>query len=171
MNVIIKEHIILDIDTLAKAYKLHYEERHPVLSKLFNILAISLFVLSITLFYLYFNIEKGDIVLPVILFLLSIFYAYKAITFFKSAAIKSVKIKKGIDDSDRYKIDSEGFIVESKEHISNYKWNRFGEAIITKDFILLYDTLETFRVFSHRSYTSEEFEQIKVWVKSKCKAI
>lgn len=171
MNEIVKEYISLDIDTLAKAYKLHYEERHPIVSKLFIILAISLIIISIPLFYLYFKNEKGDIVLPTLMFLLSLYYTYKSFTLYKSAAKKSIKIKKGIDELDRYRIDSEGFTVESKEHVSNYKWNRFGEAIITKDFILLYDTMETFRVFSHKSYSSDEFEQIKLWVKSKCKLI
>ena len=68
--------------------------------------------------------------------------------------------------STSYKINKACYISLNENMKKTYKWNDFKEAIITDEIILLYKSWYKYVIFGKESYSDEEFEQIKSWIRS-----
>lgn len=170
MDEIYKERLAPTIEYFQKAITLHHKTKRRIVSKLLLVLAVILIIESSILIVFSFHKNESNL-WEIFFFLFGLLVLYRYFTFIRRSSQHSLKLFNKKYSSCTFKINNKGYISLNENFKTTYLWNDFKEAIITDEIILLYKSWYKFVMFSIESYTSEEFEQIKIWIKNSVKKI
>lgn len=166
MNEIRKNKITYDIDAFAKANRFYYKNRYPL--RYWLILVWIIVFIPLGAYYTYKGIHKGDIsdmIWGIIMLLMAQYYIHGFFFSFR----KRAKYYEGGASEHSYIIHAQGYETISENNQALYKWEHFVKAHIEQDIIMLYRNEGDYTLFSKSSYSDEEFEAIKSWVRAAVK--
>ena len=170
MDEIYLENLKPTYKTFDQALKLHMKNKSLVDSYISLIIGFILIFMSLILFK-YGTANKTFDVLGSFFFLIGVYLVINQFLFKWRTNKKAIQMFNNRENYFSYKIDKYGYSGTADSITFNFKWSYFKEAIISDDIVLLYPSKKHYVIFSKESYSDEEFEQIKCWIRNTVKVI
>lgn len=170
MDEIYKEKLNPTIEYFQKAITLHLSRKSRILPKISLIIAVILIIESIVLIVFSFLLQQSYFY-GIFFLIIGIFGLYRYFTFVRWNSKLSLMMHNIRNKSTSFKINKEGYISLKENKKKTHLWNDFKEAIITDEIILLYKSWYKYVIFGKESYSDEEFENIKNWIRNAVEVI